>query len=148
MRAHTPSPNKRAVGHDDGGAGVGFGPGLTRQMPPDTAQCRRAGAAAQFAHDQLQEEQRGFGGLLVFREIALDALFLFAAEGRVGEDHVHAVALADVGELEAEGVAAGQSAGRPDRAAAGSSGRADTAATWVRSRTGICPATPGGRPRF
>ena len=53
----------------------------------------------------MQEEQRGFGGLFVFGEIALDALLLLAAEGRIGEDHVHAVALADVGELEAERVA-------------------------------------------
>ena len=47
----------------------------------------------------MQEEQRGFGGLFVFGEIALDAALLLAAEGRIGEDHVHAVALADVGEL-------------------------------------------------
>ena len=56
----------------------------------------------QLPHNQLQEEQRGFGGLFVFWEIALDAAFLFAAKGRVGEDHVHAIAFADVGELEAE----------------------------------------------
>jgi hypothetical protein len=62
-------------------------------------------AAAQLPHDELQEQQRGFGGLFVFGEIALDALLLLAAEGRVGEDHVHALAFADVGELEAEGVA-------------------------------------------
>ena len=43
--------------------------------------------------------------MLVFGEVALDAFLLLAAEGRVGEDDVHAVALADVGELEAEGVA-------------------------------------------
>ena len=69
---------------------------------------RRAGCAtcrAQPPHDELQEEQRGFGGLLVFREIALDALLLLAAEGRVGEDHIHAILLADVGELEAQRVA-------------------------------------------
>ena len=60
---------------------------------------------AQLPHDELQEEQRGFRRLFVFGEIALDALLLLAAEGRVGEDHVHAVALADVGELVAERVA-------------------------------------------
>lgn len=55
-------------------------------------------------HSQLQERQRGFGSLAVFREIALDVHFLLAAEGRVGEDHVPAVAFADVGELEPERV--------------------------------------------
>jgi hypothetical protein len=35
----------------------------------------------QLPHDQLQKEQRGFGGLFVFGEIALDALLLLAAEG-------------------------------------------------------------------
>ena len=48
----------------------------------------------QLPHDELQEEQRGFRRLFVFGEIALDAAFLFAAEGRVREDHVRAVALA------------------------------------------------------
>ena len=43
--------------------------------------------------------------MFVFREIALDAFLLFAAEGRVGEDHIHAVALADVRQLEAERIA-------------------------------------------
>ena len=59
----------------------------------------------QLAHDELEEQERGFGGLFVFGEIALDAFLFLAAEGRVGEDDVHAVAFADVGELEAEGVA-------------------------------------------
>ncbi len=53
----------------------------------------------------MQEEQRGLGGLFVFGEIALDAFLLLAAERRIGEDHIHPVALADVGELEAQGVA-------------------------------------------
>ena len=62
-------------------------------------------AATQSPHDELQEQQRRFRRLLVFREIALDALLLLAAEGRIRQDHVHAVALADVGELEAERIA-------------------------------------------
>ncbi len=56
----------------------------------------------QLPHDELQEQQRGFGGLFVFGEIALDAAFLLAAEGRIRQDHIHAVALADVRQLEAE----------------------------------------------
>ena len=59
----------------------------------------------QLAHDELQEEQRRLGGLPVLGEVALNALLLLAAEGRIGEDHVHAVLLADLGELEAQGVA-------------------------------------------
>ena len=60
---------------------------------------------AQLPHNELQEEQRGFGGLFVFGEIALDAFLLLATERRVGEDDVHAVAFADVGQLVAEGIA-------------------------------------------
>lgn len=53
----------------------------------------------------MQEQQRRFGRLFVFRKIALDTFFLFAAERRVGEDDVHAVPFADIGELEAKSVA-------------------------------------------
>ena len=53
----------------------------------------------------MQEEERRLGGLLVVGEVALDALFLLAAEGRVGHDHIHPVLLADLGELETQGVA-------------------------------------------
>ena len=78
------------MGHNDGGPGG-----------------RQAGArgAAKLAHDELEEEQRGLGGLLVLGKVALDALLLLAAKGRVGKDDVHAVLLAELGELEAEGVA-------------------------------------------
>ena len=63
------------------------------------------GDPAELAHDELEKEEGGFGGLFVLREIALDAFLFLAAERRVGEDHVHAIAFADVGELETEGVA-------------------------------------------
>ena len=62
-------------------------------------------AATQSSHDQLQKQQRGFRRLFVFGEIALDAAFLLAAEGRIRQDHIHAVALADVCQLEAERIA-------------------------------------------
>jgi hypothetical protein len=83
-----------AVGHDDGGATAGAG----------LAVARRGAETPQLAHDELEEEQGGFGGLLVFGEVAQDAALLLAAEGRVGEDHVHAVLVADLAELEAEAV--------------------------------------------
>ena len=77
---------ERAVGHDDGGAA-----GLR--------------LALQLAHDELQEQQRGFGGLLVLGEVAVDAALLLAAEGRVGQDHIHAVSVADLAQREAQAVA-------------------------------------------
>ena len=95
---------QRAVGHDDGGA------------------ARLAGAAPELAHDELKEEQRGLGGLLVVGEVAEDAALFLAAEGRVGQDDVDAVLVADLRELESEGVAGIDAAARRARAAAGSSG--------------------------
>ena len=89
MRAHTPSPNNVPLGTTTAARPALVG----GTLPP------------QFPHDELQEQQRGFGRLLVFREIALDAFFLLAAEGRIRQDHVHAVALADVRQLEAERIA-------------------------------------------
>ena len=89
MRAQTPSPKRVPLGT------------TTAARQGD----RRQWLAFQLAHDELKEEQGGFGGLLVFGEVALDALFLLAAEGRVGEDDVHAVLFADLGQLVAQGVA-------------------------------------------
>jgi len=40
--------------------------------------------------------QRG-RGLLVGREVGLDALFLLATEGRVGQDDIDPLTLADLG---------------------------------------------------
>ena len=81
---------QRAVGDDDGRA--------------RGASCGR-GLALELAHDELQKQQSGLGGLLVLGEVALDAFFLFAAEGRIGEDDVHAVLFADFRQFVAEGVA-------------------------------------------
>ena len=90
MRAQTPSPNSVPLGT------------TTAARAGRPGRCR---LAVQLAHDELQEQQRGLGGLPVLREVALDALLLLAAKGRVGEDHIHPVLLADLGELEAQGVA-------------------------------------------
>jgi hypothetical protein len=46
--------------------------------------------AAEFAHDELEEQERGFGGLFVGGEITTDAGFFFAAEGTIGEDTIDA----------------------------------------------------------
>jgi len=79
---------EQAVGHDDGrAAGIA------------------TGRAPELAHDELEEEQRGLGGLLVGGEVVEDTALLLAAEGRVCEDDIHAVVVADLGDLHGEGVA-------------------------------------------
>ena len=58
-----------------------------------------APAGLQQPHDQGQEQVGGFLGSKVLGEVALDAVFFLAAEGRVGQHDVDAVLLlpADVG---------------------------------------------------
>ena len=53
----------------------------------------------QQAHDERQEQVGGLAGLEMLGEVALDAVFLFSAEGGIGEDDVDPVglAVADVG---------------------------------------------------
>ena len=63
--------------------------------------------ALELAHNQLQEQQRRLGSLLVLREIAQDAALLFAAEGWVGQDDVHAVAVANLVQRLVQAVAVG-----------------------------------------
>src|SRR4051794_1176566 len=60
-------------------------PGSSRLRPP-----------SQFPHDEHEKEQSRFRRLLVFREVALDALLLFTTEGRVRQDDVHTVFVANV----------------------------------------------------
>ncbi len=75
-----------AVGDDDGGAS-------------------RRRRALELAHDELQEEQGGFGGLLICREVVEDAALLFSSEGGIGEDDIDALAIADFGDRDVEAVA-------------------------------------------
>ena len=89
MRAHTPSP---------------------KSVPFGTTTAARAGRPAGVEcggtpHDELEKEQCGFGGLSILRKVGLDTLLFLAAEGRVGEDDVHAFFLTDLGEFVAECVA-------------------------------------------
>ena len=58
-----------------------------------------ASARLQQADDQGEEQVRRLPGAEVLREVALDAVLLLAAEGRVGEHDVHAVLAlpADIG---------------------------------------------------
>src|SRR5450759_1675375 len=88
MRAQTPSPKRVPLG-------------TTTAARP----VLRAPAAPQLPHDELQEEQRRLASLHVAGEVALDAWLLLPTERRVGEDHVDAVPVAELAELEAQAVA-------------------------------------------
>src|SRR5256885_17184854 len=59
----------------------------------------------ELTHDQLQEEQGSFRSLLVGGEVALNAAFLLAAEGWVGEDDVNTVTVTDLAKRLAQAVA-------------------------------------------
>ena len=76
-----------AVGHDHGGAAT-----------PDRGYATQNWGTrhAQLAHDVLQKQQRGFRCLHIGRKVGLDADLFLTAEGRVGEDDVHALAVADL----------------------------------------------------
>ena len=87
MRAQTPSPKSVPLG--------------TTTAPARRSQLLRR--ALELAHDQLEKEQRGFGGLLVFGKVAEDAALFFAAEGRVGHDDIDSVSVADFSSVESEG---------------------------------------------
>ncbi len=65
---------------------------------------RGAAAVLQQVHDQHEEEVGGFAGAEGGGEVVLDAVFFHAAEGRVGDDDVDAVARAVVAQRAGEGV--------------------------------------------
>jgi hypothetical protein len=69
MRVLMPSPNRKAVGQHHGGAAAGL----------------------QQLHDQHQEQVGGFTGAEGGRKIRFYAVLFHAAEGRVGDDHFHAL---------------------------------------------------------
>ena len=77
-----------------------------------TAGAARLRLASELPHDELEKQQRGFGGLLVFGEVAEDAALLLAAERRIGQDDIDPISLADFGELESEGCCRGSICGR------------------------------------
>ena len=66
-----------------------------------------AGAAAGLEHfDEVLEEKKGrFAG--ADGEVLLDFLALFAAEGRIGQDYIHAVLVLNVGKVLGQGVGVG-----------------------------------------
>ena len=64
-----------------------------------------SGSSAQFAHDELQEQQGGFGGLFIVGKVAENAALFLAAKRRVGENHVHPFAVANFLERKTQRVA-------------------------------------------
>ncbi len=120
---------QRAVGHDHAGPAA-----FLRSRP----------WAFQLPHDELQEQQGRFRGLLVGREVAPNPRLFLPAERRVGQDHVHSVPVADLGELDAPDCCRRRSVAISARATAGSSGRACTGAASPRRRRCSVPARPSG----
>ena len=106
---------ERAVGHDDRGSA-------------------RFRLALELAHDELEKQQCGFGGLLVFGKIAEDAALFFAAEGRVGHDDIDAVSVTDLAQREAQAVQWIDLRRFQTVQVPGSSAPADTAVTWPHRR--------------
>src|SRR5712664_2310668 len=91
------------VRHDDGGASELVGTRSTASL----IILGRGGTRpylTQLPHDKLEKQKGGFGGLFVLGKIALNAFLFFATKRRIREDHIHTITLADVGELEAEGI--------------------------------------------
>ena len=92
---------KTRVGQPDDGVQVALlhqvflEPGLDALAEQRAVGQHHGGAAAvlQQADDQGEEQVGGLAGAEVLREVALDAVLLRAAEGRVGEDDVDAVGL-------------------------------------------------------
>ena len=81
---------QRAVGDDDARSAS---PGIS-DLNGESQRRGRAGTA-KLAHDELEKEQGGFGSLLVFWKVGEDAALFFAAEGGIGQDDVHTIAVAD-----------------------------------------------------
>src|ERR1700694_5214751 len=63
--------------------------------------------AFELAHDELQEEQGGFGGLFIWRKVFKNAVFFFTAERGIGQDDIDALAITDFAYSDVEAVAQG-----------------------------------------
>ena len=64
----------------------------------------------QLPHDELQEQQSRFRGLLVGGEVASNARLFFTAKGWIGQDDVHPIPVADLGQFDGQAVAIRHSA--------------------------------------
>ena len=75
-----------------------------------------AGAAAglEDLHEEHEEEVGGLAGAELGGEVGLDAVLLHAAEGRVGDDDVHALLRAPVAQRAGEGVVVADVGGHVD----------------------------------
>ena len=89
IRAHTPSPNSVPLG--------------TTTRRPARRASRPAAAACRMM--SCRNSSAVSAVCLSAGKLAWMPRLLLAAEGRVGQDHVHALAVADLGQLEAQAVA-------------------------------------------
>ena len=71
--------------------------GTTTAAPSE----RRAG---QLAHNELHKQERGFSGLFVLRKVGENAAFLFTTEGRIREDNVYAITVANFSDLDLKAI--------------------------------------------
>lgn len=70
-----------------------------------TAACLRAAhRTTELSHDQLQELQSRLCGLLIFGEIRKNSALLFATEGWICDDDIHAIAITNFSERGPQGV--------------------------------------------
>ena len=111
---------KDAVGQANNGVQVEFGqefmldPGtnaIAKQRavgndhPGPATLLRSFARPPQLPHDELQEQQGRFRSLLVGGEIGANPGLFLTAKGRIGQDHVHPVPLADLRQFPGQAVA-------------------------------------------
>ena len=101
-----------AVGQADDGVQVALGEegfldaGFDAFAEEGAVGQHEAGAAAglQDLHEEHEEEVGGLAGAKIGGEVGLNAVFFHAAEGRVSDDHSHALLRAPVAQRAGEGV--------------------------------------------
>ncbi len=71
-------------------------------------------AGLEELHDEHEEQVGGLAGAEIGREVRLDAVLLHAAEGRVGDDDVHALLRSLVAQGAGEGVVVADVGGHVD----------------------------------
>ena len=111
-----------AVGQADDGVEVALGeegfldPGLGAFAEEGAVGQHESGAAAglEDLHEEHEEEVGGLAGAELGGVVGLDAVLLHAAEGRVGDDDVHALLRAPVAQGAGEGVVVADGGGDVD----------------------------------
>lgn len=87
---------------------------IAKQYPIRNNHAGSAVATTLQSPHNLQKQQGGLGGTAIIGEVCEDARFLFSAERRIGEDHLDAITLTDLCQLETQRVPK-LDIGRPSR---------------------------------